>query len=149
MNLHHPNFHLNYETDDMIPNNEKSSFFPRWFVFLYASFCVYLTVPIGDVPLLGLSLSAPIFFILAIHAFIKPPEAWFKKFENWLFLAASIWVGTASSFFVNELFGSNVTFNFSGASILVYFAYWMVVFVVTVYICSHQKMLRCFRSGIN
>ncbi len=141
MNQLQPNFFQNYHTDEKKSNDENSSSFPRWFVFLFMLFCIYLVVPIGDVPLLGLSLSAPIFFMLAIHTLLKPPEAWFKKFENWLFLAALIWAGIASSFFVNELINNHVDFNFSGLSILVHYAFWMVVFVVTVYICSHEKML--------
>ncbi len=141
MNQIHPNFLQNYHTDEKNLKEEHSSIFPRWFIFLFTLFCVYLVVPIGDVPLLGLSLSAPIFSMLAIHAFLKPPEAWFKKFENWFFLSALIWAGIASSFFVNELISSHMDFNLSGLSVLVHFAYWMVVFVVTVYICSHKKML--------
>jgi len=141
MNRNHMSFRQNYSTEEKETKDGLSSIFPRWFIILYALFCFYLVVPIVDVPLLGLSLSAPIFFMLAVHAVVKPPSPWLKKYEKWFFMAAFIWVGIASSFIVNELIGSRIDFNRSGMSTIVHYAYWMLVFVITTYLCSHKKML--------
>jgi len=40
--------------------------FPRGIYVLFYVFAVYLVIPVIDVPLLGLSLSAPIFFFIAM-----------------------------------------------------------------------------------
>ena len=82
-------------------NTNAASLFPAWFIVLLAIFCYYLAVPIIDVPLLGLSLSAPVFFILAMHALFRLPMLRFHQQEKWVLLAAALWLGVAASFFVN------------------------------------------------
>lgn len=137
-----------YEKQKLITEKGKDQIakifllFPRWYIYLYALFTVYLVLPIWDVPLLGLSISAPIFFFLAVHAMIKPPHPWLKKYEKWFFIAAFLWVGIASSFFVNEIVGSSISFNLSGLKILLHYAYWMLVFVIVIYLNSYQQILK-------
>lgn len=103
--------------------------------WLFLIFSIYLVLPIWDVPLLGLSLSAPIFFVIAINSVARPPKPWSTKYRRWIWLAVGIWFGIAISSLIN---GILATGNYSSSDFLslVRFAYWLLVFVITTYFVS-------------
>ena len=55
------------------PAYMEQPLYNRVIYFLFYMFALYLVLPLVDVPLLGLSLSAPIFFFIALVCIFKPP----------------------------------------------------------------------------
>ncbi len=102
--------------------------------------CFYVACPLWDVPLLGLSLSAPLFFLVALEVFLRPPEAWFRRFRVWIGLAAAIWGGIFLSAMLNGILSGGIDFDRDGAVGIVRYAYWLVVFVITAYVASRPAM---------
>jgi len=103
---------------------------------LFYLFALYMVLPIIDVPLLGLSLSAPIFFLIALEVFFTPPGFMVRRYRAWIWLAALLWLGIALSALLNGLLSGGSALDSRGVNILVHFAYWMLVFVVTAYLVS-------------
>jgi O-antigen ligase len=92
-------------------------------------FAAYLAVPVLEVPLFGLSLSAPLFCFVALECLLRP-TAW-RPYRKWVCLAALFWMAHLLSLTANVLLGSLSEIGAGQALLLVRFAYWMLVFVVT------------------
>ena len=67
--------------------------YPGFVYTLFYIFSAYLVLPLVDIPLLGLSISAPLMFVIAIPCLLKPPAPWFKRYQSWIFLAIFFWLG--------------------------------------------------------
>ena len=63
---------------------------PKSIIALWFIFTLYLVLPLVEVPLLGLSLSAPIFFFIALYCIFKPPQPWPPAIQKWILLAVLI-----------------------------------------------------------
>ena len=122
--------------------NGKQVPFPRWFILLFAIFCIYLVVPFVDVPFLGLSISAPIFFLLTVHIVTKRGISFRGKYGLLAWLAGLTWLGITVSAIANGLISAGVNFNRQGAVMIVRYAYWITVMVITAYIASQAGMLK-------
>ena len=83
-------------------------------------------------PLLGLSISAPI-FCYRCHCDLKPVKPWFKEHQGWIILSLSIWLAVALSTIINEMLPGG-SFNRSGMISILQYAYWLLVFVVCGYL---------------
>lgn len=116
--------------------------YPRIIYLLFFLFALYLVLPFYDVPLLGLSLSAPLFFIIAITCLLKPPRPWFHAYRRWILWALIFWLGIFISAVANGLLSGGVNIDTEGISLLIHYAYWMMVFVITVYFASQGDMLK-------
>lgn len=116
--------------------------FPRWFMLLFAIFCIYLVVPFVDVPFLGLSISAPIFYLLTVHIVLKRKIRFAGWYQGFAILAGAIWLGITISALANGLISGGVNFSRQGALMLVRYAYWLLVMVITAYIASQPGMLK-------
>lgn len=116
--------------------------YPRFIHFLFGLFAIYLVLPIYDVPLLGLSISAPIFFVIAVSCILKPPSRWFHAFRGWILLAVVLWVGIFISAVANGLVSGGVNLDRQGISLVVHYAFWMLVFVMTAYFASQEGVLQ-------
>ncbi len=116
--------------------------FPRIIYLLFYVFALYLVLPFYDVPLLGLSLSAPIFFIIAAVTVLKPPRPWFRAYRGWILIAVLIWLGIFISAAANGLLSGGVNIDTSGISLTIHYAYWLLVFVITAYFASQGDMLK-------
>lgn len=123
-----------------ISNKKKT--FPRWIYSLFYIFAAYMALPLIDVPLVGLSLSAPIFFFIAFYAIFKSPAGWLRTHRLWITLAILIWVGIFLSATLNGLLSGGVNFNNSGFLAILRFAYWLLVFVVTGYFAGQGDLLK-------
>lgn len=115
--------------------------YPRIIVTLFYLFALYLVVPIIDVPLLGLSLSAPIFFIIAITCILRPPQPWMRRFLNWILAAFLLWIGIFSSTWANGLISGGTKIDSGGISIVIHYAYWLLVFIITAYFFSRGEKI--------
>ena len=120
----------------------RGIYFNHWLVILFFAFALYLVLPIIDVPLMGLSLSAPIFFIVAVISILKPPQRWFQKYRIWIFLAVAIWMGIFLSAAGNGILSGGTNINTQGILTVIRYAYWLLVFVITTYFASQGKILQ-------
>lgn len=115
--------------------------FPRGIYVLFYVFAVYLVIPVIDVPLLGLSLSAPIFFFIAMATIFRPPRPWARQYSGWILLAVLIWVGIFISTTANGLLSLGVNINNDGIVYLIRYMYWILVFVITAYFANQEQVL--------
>lgn len=115
--------------------------FPKWIYLFFYVFAAYMALPIIDVPLVGLSLSAPIFFFIAFYAIFKAPSNWFRTHRLWITLAVLIWFGTFLSATLNGLLSGGVNINTSGYLAIIRVAYWLLLFVVTIYFAGQRQVI--------
>ena len=114
---------------------------PRAVIVLWFVFIAYLVLPLVDIPFLGLSLSAPVFFFIAVYALFKPPRRWFRRHQKWILLGVWFWSAAFVSVAANGLLSLGVEIESGGFVILLQDAYWMLVFVITSYLASQPGML--------
>lgn len=110
-------------------------------VFLFLLMAAYFVLPLVDVPLMGLSLSAPLFALIAMQVLFRPPEPWFKRFHCWIILAGLIYLGIFFSTTLNGLLSSGVKIDRDGWLSLIRYAYWLLTFVITAHFTSRGNML--------
>lgn len=117
----------------------ENNVFSSAVLFYIVSVC--LTLPLIDVPLLGLSLSAPLFFFVAMEAILRPPLPWSNIYRPYITLALLIWAGVFLSAMVNGLLSGGTNINSEGVSTLIHYAYWLLFFIVVIYIVSIGNLL--------
>jgi len=115
--------------------------FPNWVYGLFFVFSAYMTIPFIDIPLIGLSLSAPLFFFIAFFAIFKSPINWFRTHKSWIILAIFIWLGSFISVSLNGLLSGGVRINSDGLLSIIRIAYWLLIFVVTIYITGQLTII--------
>lgn len=107
---------------------------------LFYIFALYMILPVIDVPLLGLSLSAPIFFFIVVLVIFRPQRAWLRRYRRWVVLAGLIWLGILFSGLLNGLISGGIDIDNEGLLTIVRYAYWLLVFVVTAYVVSEGRL---------
>jgi O-antigen ligase len=120
----------------------RRSGFPRWIYFFFYIFAIYLVIPVIDVPLLGLSLSAPIFFFISFYCFFKSSFSWFQSYRRWIMLALGIWLGIFIAATLNGLLSGGVNINGDGLLNVIRYGYWLLVFVITAYFANSRDVLQ-------
>lgn len=120
---------------------------PRITIFLFFFFAVYMVLPLIEVPLLGISLSAPIFLLIAIPCLLKPPNPWFFIYRKWITLALLIWFGITMSTGINGMLSFGTKTETADILAILQYLYWLIVFVVTAYIAGQGEILKKL-SGI-
>lgn len=111
----------------------------RYALNLVYIFIVTMVIPIIDLPLLGLSLSAPIFFLIVLEVVFRSSGFTLKPYSRWLMLVYVLWMGLLLSF------GGNVIFGRVGISIeqviiwMTYYLYWLTVFIFTIWIFTNTR----------
>lgn len=125
----------------IIPGTIEHTNGSRLFRYLFYAFCIYLVLPIIDVPLLGLSLSAPIFFIIALEVIFRISK---DRFSFGDFPAINIFVylflfGVFASIALNVISG-NYTLDTSNITSVIRFGYWLLVFYITSIIISKLSL---------
>jgi len=99
-----------------------------------------MVLPLIDVPLLGLSLSAPIMFLIALETFFRPPFAQLSHCRRWVLFALCIWLGIFLSALLNGILSGGTDFDGDGLISIIRYAYWLLVFVITAYLISEGKL---------
>jgi O-antigen ligase len=94
-----------------------------------------------NVPIVGLSLSAPIFFLIAVYCIFKPPQRWPGALQKWILLAVFIWAGIFISTLFNGILSGGDDLDSESWSLLIQNAYWLLTFVVTAYFASRADIL--------
>lgn len=120
----------------------KINDFPAYIYTFFYIFSAYLVIPIYEVPLLGLSISAPLFFLITVPCVFKPPKPWLKNYSQWIFLAISFFIGVFVSTLGNGIINQGTSFSRDAAITLVRYVYWLVVFVITAYFASQALVLK-------
>ena len=131
--------HLRYSYPKKAGLSPKA--YPSIISFLFFVMAIYLVLPLVDIPLLGLSISAPIFGIIALQVFLKPTEPWLSRFKKWIALATLFWIALFISTMANGLLTGGENIDREGWVSLVQYAFWMLVFVVTAYFASRNNLL--------
>lgn len=113
----------------------------------------YVAIPYGDLPGLGLSLSAPLFFFIALELFLRPAERWWRRYRRWIVWAAIIWLAIFLSSAINGLRRGGQDFGLDDLLMLFRSAYWLLlVFPVTVYLLSRfdlgARVVRAIAVGV-
>ena len=123
---------------DISINRLGNSFVPysKFSEILFLIFTAYLVLPIIDVPILGLSLSAPVFLLIALEIFLRKGQD-FKQYGNWRTLAVLIWMGVAISALFNGLVSGGINFDRDSILYIIRYAYWLLVFFGTIVFVSY------------
>ena len=109
-------------------------------IFIFLLIAVYCVLPFIDVPLLGLSVSAPLFFFVALEVLLRAPEPWFSNYRLWIIFAIFNVIGILFSFLGGALITKMGNFNLEEALYVIRYAYWLLFFVVTAYFVSYNKL---------
>jgi oligosaccharide repeat unit polymerase len=121
---------------------QKMLYLPGPVYTLFYIMGAYLVLPIIEVPLLGLSISAPLFFLITLPCVFKPPRPWFRQYQWWIFLAVAIWLGIFLSTTLNGAFSYGVEVDRQTYTSLVQYLYWILVFVITAYVATQEFVLK-------
>lgn len=108
-----------------------------WARTLFMFFAAYLVIPIYDVPLMGLSLSAPILFLIAVEIFLKPQGRLWRRYFGWVSIAYLFWVGLLISLAGNAVQGTAIPFTSADTITLIRFAYWVLAFLITLLVVAN------------
>lgn len=112
-------------------------------VRLFLLTAAYVAIPYGDLPGLGVSLSAPLMFLVALEVFLRPAEPWLRRYRRWIVWMLCIWLGVFLSAALNGLRSGGTNFDLDSARAIFYYAYWLLlVFPVTVYLTSRLDLGR-------
>lgn len=123
------------------PGSDENIKIPKSIIALWFIFTLYLVLPLVDVPLLGLSISAPLFFIITLYCILKPPQPWPTAIRKWILLAVLIWLGIVMSTLFNGILRSSSGMDTETWALLIQYAYWLLTFVITAYFASRTNIL--------
>lgn len=133
-----------FQSHNIIEKSETN--YPKIIYIIFYILAAYLVLPIIDVPLLGLSISAPLFFIVAVAAVLKPPSPWFKQNQRWILFSLLIFIGVFLSTTFNGMLSSGVAIDLGGVAYLGRYAYWVIVFAVTSHLAAQKEILKKLSS---
>lgn len=115
---------------------------------LFMAFAVYLVLPIIDVPLLGLSLSAPMLFLVALELFLKPQGYSLSHYGGWFAWGYIFWMGLFFSLTINVIAGNINSFDSYSVITLIRYVYWILALIITVIMVSRLPQQQFIRLGI-
>jgi O-antigen ligase len=104
---------------------------------LIAALALSLVVPVLDVPLLGLSVSALLFSFVALDCLLEPRD--WRPYRGWILLAILFAAGVLFSLSGNVLSGNLTALDSAQALLLVRFFYWVLVFVVAMVLSGEAE----------
>ena len=107
-------------------------------MYFFIFFLLNIILPLYDLPLVGLSLTAPLMLIIAIQVILKPSKPWFDEYKLWWALIGLIWLSWFITAVLNSFLGRLDTFSSSQILYFVRVAYWLIVMVITVYVVSQK-----------
>lgn len=108
---------------------------------IFLLFGLYLVIPLVDVPILGLSLSAPLLALVAMNViFGQRAQETRPNLTPWLIFTYVFWVGLLLSLVVNNLFTPGFTVPQSSLLTLIRYVYWLIAFIVTTWVISVESL---------
>ncbi len=108
---------------------------------LFILFCAYTAIPVLEVPVIGLSLSAPLFFFFVMHLLFK---VGFKSYPGmgqvwgmgWFILG-----GILTSALANAFFSQGENFGAADVLAVVRYGYWILVYIFSAYFLARKPEL--------
>jgi len=120
--------------------NEQSAFHPTT-IRLFLAVAAYVACPLIEIPLLGISLSMPLMYLVALEVFLRSPEPWLREHRRWIAFIVAIWLSKFFSAMFNGLIGTGI--DRDGFTLLFRYGYWLVaVFLITVYLVPRANLGR-------
>lgn len=116
-------------------NREEQPILSHFSKLLFLIFVTYLVLPIFDIPLLGLSISAPILFLVFLNIVSTHSQKTTKLHLRWVIIGYILWLGLLSSLVGNNIF-RNIDVSTSDIVTLIRFAYWIIAFLTTSIVIS-------------
>lgn len=108
----------------------------RTTAWLFVVFAAYLACPVLELPLAGISLSAPIFYLIAVRIYIAERGVSVKGNGHWHAFAYLFWMALLGSLAGNLLTDAAFAPQRSDFVSLVRYAYWLLVFAATAHLIS-------------
>lgn len=108
------------------PRRNQKRAIPGSIRFLAMLLCIYLAAPLYDIPLLGLSLSAPLLFLLTLEIERRTGGIRIKRLGRLPVLLALIWVAQLISLVIAQFYDLQTNMNYGLVTLLRY-AYWFFV----------------------
>ncbi len=129
------------------------SIYPPWTVRVLLLTAAYVAIPWGDIPFLGISLSAPLVFLLALEVYLRPPAPWLSRYRRWILLALWMWAGIFISWVSNGLMSGGTRVDPAGVREVLYFAYWvLIVFPITAHLVAElgagRQIIQAMAVGV-
>lgn len=119
---------------------------------LFLLFAAYLACPVLEVPLVGLSLSAPLFYLIAVRVYVAEPGIAVGRHRGWILFAYLFWMALLGSLLWNMLTDPAFTAGAGDLKALLRYAYWLLVFVTTAHLVSRveqpQRIVLALAVGI-
>jgi len=103
---------------------------------------VFVVLPFFGIPLIGLSVTAPLILPVIYYAFFQPATPWIHRYRGWIMIASAIWLGMLVSFVANGPWFGAREFQVIEIAFLVRYLLWLTVFLVTAYIASDFRIQR-------
>lgn len=125
----------------------KTGRIPRITEMLFVWFAAYLACPVVEVPVIGLSLSAPLFYLIAVRLYTGGGVR-LRDHVPAITFAYVFWVALLSTLVVNALADSAFRVSTADLKLLLNFAYWMVVLVSTAILVSSHSRPRMLVAGL-
>lgn len=114
--------------------------FSRGLLTLFTLFVTYTAFPVAQIPLINLSLSAPIFLLIVLEIYSGNDDSWLVRYKQWLALAVIFWLAILLSAVDNGFLKDNAPFDLDDAKQLVRYAYWLLTFLVAMYLVAESPI---------
>jgi O-antigen ligase len=114
--------------------------FPRHLVLLFIALAVYVAAPVARMPLLGLSWSAPLVYVIALVLVVRLRGRGIRRQRVWIAVAVAIGLGIVASFAANAVGGSGDVLALKSVRRVVEWEYWMLCFIISVYIIREAAL---------
>jgi O-antigen ligase len=108
--------------------------FPQSFYYFIVVIAVSLVNPFLTVPVIGISIYAPLFFLLAAESVFRPPISWSVIEKKHLFLPALIAIGVFISWVANGMAETGVPVTVSAFMPVIRLVYWVFLFALITYV---------------
>ena len=103
---------------------------------------VFVVLPFFNIPLIGLSVTAPLILPVMCYAFFQSTTPWVHRYRGWLLIVAAILLGMVVSFVGNGPWFESREFQMIEIATLVRYLFWLAVFLVTAYVASDFRIQR-------
>src|SRR5690606_12309207 len=108
---------------------------------LVLAFALYLAVPLWDVPLIGLSWSAPLLALIAVEMGLSARGRLPGNVRlRWILLAAAFWFGCALSWTAASLGVEFAGGGFGPVVLLLRFLYWSAAFLLVAALFTSEDL---------
>ena len=103
---------------------------------------VFVVLPVFEIPVIGLSVTAPLLVPVIYYVFFQTKTRWVPRYRGWILVGVAIWVGMVVSFAANGPWIEARELQAIEIAYLVRYLFWLMVFLVTAYMASDFRIQR-------